>query len=353
MSARRKTQRIMLANNRKLVMTASAVLKRILATLARIAVMGTVAFGLSVASAQDYPSRPIKIVVPFPAGGPLDLTARLLAEKLAISFRQTLVVENRPGASGNIGTDAVAKAEPDGYTLLFVLDTPLTAHPALYANLPFDPVRDFEPISVVAGFSLTLVVHPSVPVASVAEFITYAKGLKDRPMLYGSGGGRGDPGHLTMEYFKQQAGFQAVHVPYKGNTEVVMGLVGGQIQAGFLATPGVVQVAREGRLKALATSSGLQPSFTPEVPTIADSGYPGFEASFCMLMLTPKGIPEPIRALLEREVRQALQSPDLQARLRTQALEPIGSTGAEASARLKSASERWRTVIKTSNIRFD
>jgi tripartite-type tricarboxylate transporter receptor subunit TctC len=351
MSARRRVQRIMLAN-RKLAMTAAA-LRRFLAALASVAVMGIAAPGISVASAQDYPARPVKIVVPFPPGGPLDLTARMLAEKLAISFNQAFVVENRPGASGNIGTDAVAKAEPDGYTLLFVLDTPLTAHPTLYAKLPFDPVRDFEPISAVAGFSLTLVVHPSVPVASVAEFVTYAKSLKERPLLYGSGGGRGDPGHLTMEYFRMHAGFEAVHVPYKGNTEVVMGLVGGQIQAGFLATPGVVQVAREGRLKALAASSVQQTPLTPEVPTVAESGYPGFEARFCMLMLTPKGVPEPIRALLEREVRHILQSPDLQARLRAQSLEPIGSTGAEASALLKSASERWRTVIKTANIRFD
>ncbi|WFU19615.1 tripartite tricarboxylate transporter substrate binding protein [Bradyrhizobium sp. CB3481] len=330
-------------------MSASAL--RLLTTLTSVVVMITVA-SISAASAQDYPSRTIKIVVPFPAGGPLDMTARLLAEKLALSFKQAFVVENRPGASGNIGTDAVAKAEPDGYTLLFVLDTPLTAHPTLYAKLPFDPVRDFEPISAVARFSLTLVVHPSVPVASVTEFVAYAKS-KDRPLLYGSGGGRGDPGHLTMEYFRQHAGFEAIHVPYKGNAEVVMGVVGGQILAGFLATPGVAQVAREGRLKALAISSGQQTSFMPDVPTVAESGYPGFEARFCMVMLAPKGVPEPIRARLEREVRHAMQSPDLQARLQAQALEPIGSTGAEASELLKSASERWRTVIKTSNIRFD
>ena len=334
-------------------MTASAALRRLLATLAGVAVMGVAASGISAAFAQDYPSRPVKIMVPFPAGGPLDMTARMLAEKLAISFKQAFVVENRPGASGNIGTDAVAKAEPDGYTLLFVLDTPLTAHPTLYAKLAFDPVRDFEPISAVAGFSLTLVVHPSVPVASVAEFVTYAKSLKDRPLLYGSGGGRGDPGHLTMEYFRMQAGFEGVHVPYKGNAEVVMGLVGGQIQAGFLATPGVLQVAREGRLKALAVSSLQRAPLVPEVPTLAESGYAGFEVGFYQVMLTPKGIPEPIRAALEREVRHALQSPELQARLRAQSLEPIGSTGAEAGALLNSASERWRTVIKTANIRFD
>jgi tripartite-type tricarboxylate transporter receptor subunit TctC len=310
-------------------------------------------FGFTAVHAENYPSRPVKIVVPFPPGGPLDFTARILADKLGASMKQAFVVENRPGASGNIGTDAVAKAEPDGYTLLCVLDTPLTVNPTLYPKLAFDPVRDFATISTVASFSLTLVVHPSVPVTSVAEFVAYAKNLKDRPLLYGSGGGRGDPGHLTMEFFRLQAGFEGIHVPYKGNAEVVMGLVGGQIQAGFLATPGVLQVAQEGRLKALAVSSLRRAPLAPELPTIAESGYPSFEVGFYQVMLVPKGVPEPIRALLEREVRQALQSPDLQARLRAQALDPMGNSSAEANALLTSAAERWQSVIKTSKIRLD
>jgi tripartite-type tricarboxylate transporter receptor subunit TctC len=309
--------------------------------------------GNKVLLAESYPSRPVKIVVPFPPGGPLDFSARILADKLGTSMKQAFVVENRPGASGNIGTEVVAKADPDGYTLLFVLDTPLTVNPSLYAKLAFDPARDFETISIVAAFSLTLVVHPSVPVTSVAEFVAYAKNLKDRPLLYGSGGGRGDPGHLTMEFFRTQAGFEGVHVPYKGNAEVVLGLVGGQIQAGFLATPGILQVANEGRLKALAISSQQRASLAPELPTIAESGYPRFEVGFYQVMLVPKGVPEPIRARLEREVRQALQSPDLQARLRAQALEPMGCSGAESDVLLKSASERWQGVIKTSNIRLE
>jgi tripartite-type tricarboxylate transporter receptor subunit TctC len=307
----------------------------------------------TVAYAENYPSRPVKIVVPFPPGGPLDFTARILAEKLGASMKQPFVVENRPGASGNIGTDVVAKAEPDGYTLLFVLDNPLTVNPTLYPKLAFDPVKDFASVSAVASFSLTLVVHPSVPVTSVAEFVAYAINRKDQPVLYGSGGGRGDPGHLTMEFFRLQAGFEGVHVPYKGNAEVVMGLVGGQIQAGFLATPGVLQVAREGKLKALAISSPQRAPLAPEIPTIAESGYSGFEVGFYQVMLVPKAVPEPIRALLERETRQALQSPDLQARLRAQALDPIGNSGAEAQALLASATERWQSVIKASKIRLD
>lgn len=308
--------------------------------------------GTGAAFAQNYPTRPVRIVVPFPPGGPLDFTARMLADRLAGKLKQAFVVENRPGASGNIGTDAVARAEPDGYTLLFVLDNPLTVHPALYPKLAFDPVRDFEPISVAASFSMTLVVHPSVPVTSPAKFVDYAKML-EQPLLYGSGGGRGDPGHLTMEFFRMQAGFTGVHVPYKGNAEVVMGLVGGQVQAGFLATPGVLPLAREGRLKAIAISTRERAAYAPEIPTIAESGFPGFTVGFYQVMLAPKGVPPTVRALLEDEVRQALQSPDLQARLRAQALEPIGSTGAEAAALLKSASERWQGVVKSSNIRLD
>jgi tripartite-type tricarboxylate transporter receptor subunit TctC len=321
---------------------------------AGIVLMGAAALGVATAApAQSYPSRPVKIVVPFPPGGPLDFTTRLLADKLSASMKQPFVVENRPGASGNIGTDAVAKASGDGYTLLLVLDTPLTVNPWMYAKLPFDPGRDFAPISTVASFSLTLVAHPSVPVNSVAEFVALAKNRKDQPLIYGSGGARGNPGHLTMEYFRMQAGFASVHVPHKGNAEVVMSLVGGQIQAGFLATPGVLQNVRDGRLKALAVSSLQRTPLAPEIPTMAESGYPGFDVGFYIMMLAPASIPEPIRAALEREVQTALRSPELQARLRAQTLEPIVSTGAETGTLIKTIAERWKTVVTSANIRFD
>jgi tripartite-type tricarboxylate transporter receptor subunit TctC len=335
-------------------MTGAAALWNARRVAAGVVLMSTAVLSLAgSALAQSYPSKSVKIVVPFPAGGPLDFTARLLADRLATSMKQPFVVENRPGASGNIGTDAVAKAVPDGYTLLFVLDTPLTVHPSLYAKLAFDPVLDFAPISTVASFSLTLVLHPSIPVSSVAEFVAYTKARKDRPLIYGSGGGRGDPGHLTMEYFRLQAGFEGLHVPYKGNAEVVMGLVGGQIQAGFLATPGVLQNVRDGRLRALAVSSPRRVPVAPDIPTIAESGYPAFDVGFYQVMLAPAGLPEQIRAVLESEVQQALQAPDLRARLGAQALEPIGSNGAETRTLLKAAAARWQTVIKTANIRFD
>jgi tripartite-type tricarboxylate transporter receptor subunit TctC len=319
-------------------------------TLMAVVLMASALGFANAALAQAYPSKHVKIVVPFPAGGPLDLTARLLAEQLAASMKQPFIVENRPGASGNIGTDAVAKAMADGYTLLLNLETPLTVNPSLFAKLPFDPVADFAPIATVASLSLTLVVHPSVPVHSVADFVAHAKGLGARPLLYGSGGAGGDPGHLTMEYFRKQAGFEGIHVPFKGNAEVVMGLVGGHVQAGFLATPGVLQNVRAGRLKALAVSSPQRIPLASEIPTIAESGYSGFDVRFYLVMLAPAGTPEPIRAVLEREVQRALQSPELRARLQAQALHPIAATGAETGALLKGAAERWRGVVQSARI---
>src|SRR5688500_15589553 len=184
------------------------------------------------AAAQNWPERPVKIVVPFTAGGPLDMTARLLGERLAEKYKQPFIIENRPGAAGNLGTEAVARAAPDGPTLLMVLDTPLTVNPSLYGNLPFDPEKDLAPISIVASFSQMLVVHPSVSAGSLAEFVAYAKSV---PLTYGSGGANGNPGHLTMEYFRARAGFEAMHVLYRGNLQVVTDFVCGHLKARFVA----------------------------------------------------------------------------------------------------------------------
>jgi len=299
------------------------------------------------AGAQVYPTGPVKIVVPFPGGGPLDFVSRLLADRLAITLKQPFVVENRPGAAGNIGTEAVARAAPNGQTLLVVLDTPLTVNPWLYKKLAFDPERDFIPISIAAGFYQMLVVHPSVPAISLQQFVEYAR---RQPITYGSGGASGSPGHLTMEYLRQQTGFDAVHVPYRGNAQVVTDLIGGQVQSGFVATPGVVQHVKDHKLRGLAVSGTRRSSIAPDVPTVAESGYPGFDVAFFIVMLAPAGTPQPLRAILEKEVRQALAPAEIQARLRAQDLEPIASTGEEASARLKGTAARWRELIKAANI---
>jgi tripartite-type tricarboxylate transporter receptor subunit TctC len=267
-------------------------------------------------------------------------------------MKQPFVVENRPGASGNIGTQAVARGAPDGYTLLFVLETPLTVSPWLYSHLGYEPLRDLTPIAAAARFSMTLGVHPSLPVNSLADFVAYAKARRE-PLIYGSGGGGGDPGHLTMEYFRMQAGFPGVHVPFSGNAQVVSNLIGAHIEAGFLATPCVLPQVRDGRLKALAISSRERASFAPEIPTVAESGYPGFEVGFYEVLLAPAGVPQTIRLALEREAQNALNSPDLQDRLRAELLEPVARTAVETARLLKASSERWKAMITSSKIRLD
>jgi len=318
------------------------------------ALTSAIAFGCPGSTfAQVYPTKVVRTVVPITAGGPLDFVARLLTDKLSASLKQPFIVDNRPGAALNVGTEVVAKAAPDGYTLLLSLDTPLTVNPAVYKKLPFDSERDFSPISVVASFSQMLVVHPSLPVNSLADFVALAKKHNERPMIYGSGGGNGSAGQLTMEYFRMRAGFPAIHVPYRGNAQVVTDLIGGQVPAAFVATPGVVQHVREGRLKALAVSSAQRTRLAPEVPTMIESGYSGFDVGFYMVMLAPAGVPASIRSLLEREVQQALRSPEFREKLRAQGLDPIGSTGTEAKAMLQVAAERWSDVVKAADIKPD
>jgi len=307
----------------------------------------------SAVQAQTYPSKAVKIIVPFPGGGPLDFVTRLLADKLSGSLKQPFIVDNRGGAAGNIGTEAVAKSAPDGYTLLSVLDTPLTVNPALYNKLPFDPDRDFIPISIVASFSQMLVVHPSLPANSPAEFVTYAKKQGERPLVYGSGGGSGSPGQLTMEYFRIRAGFPAIHVPYRGNAQVVTDLIGGQVASGFVAAPGVLQHVKEGRLKALAVSSARRTELAPDVPTVIEAGYPDFDVQFYLVILVPITVPNSTVVLIEREVMQALRASDLRDKLRAQGLEPIGSTSSDAKLKLKEVRERWSTVVKAANIKPD
>jgi tripartite-type tricarboxylate transporter receptor subunit TctC len=254
----------------------------------RLIAAAIVAFSIAPGHAQSWPDRAVKLIVPFPAGGPLDGTARLLAERLTENLKQPFIIENRPGAAGNLGTEAVAKAAPDGYTLLVVLDTPLTVSPALYTKLPFNPERDLVPISVIASFSLMLVVHPSVRANSLSEFVALAKATS---LTYGSGGGRGNPGHLTMESLRMRGGFDLVHVTYKGNPQVVADVVGGHVQAGFLATPGVLELVNEGKLRGLAVSGSRREPRAPSVPTVAEAGYPDFDIGFFQVMLAPSAIP--------------------------------------------------------------
>jgi tripartite-type tricarboxylate transporter receptor subunit TctC len=301
----------------------------------------------------SYPAGPVRIVVPFPAGGPLDFLGRLLSDRLSVRLKQPFVIENRPGANGNIGTDSVAKAAADGQTLLLVLGSTLTVNPALYDRLPFDPEQDFQPISVLASYGQMLVVHPSLPVSSVPDFVAFAKEHADRPITYATGGGNGSPGHLTMEYFRAQAGFPMLQVPYKGAAPAVIDLIAGRVQSGFLITAGVLEHVNAGTLKAIAVSGAKREALAPSVPTVAEAGYPDFNADFYFLILVRRGTPDLITAVIEKEVRDALQSTDIQEKLRAQGLDPLASTGAEAAARLKADRARWARIIKDAGIKAD
>jgi tripartite-type tricarboxylate transporter receptor subunit TctC len=301
------------------------------------------------AQAQTYPSRPVKVIVPFAAGGPLDIVARAVSDKLAASLKQPFVLENRVGAGGNIGTEAAARAAPDGYTLLMTLSTALTANPSLYKKLPFQPLTDFRPLSVMAKSSQMMVVHPSVPVGTLAELVAFAK---LQPLTYVHAG-PGSGGHLAMEYFKTVAGFETVQVPYRGNAPLVIDLVAGQVKAGFVATTGVIHHVRDGKLKGLAISSAARSLLAPDVPTMAEAGYPDFKIDSYFVALAPAGLPDAIAAQLEREVRAALRHPDIGDKFRAQDLAVDGSSAAEATARLRADTELWARIAKAANMRVD
>lgn len=292
--------------------------------------------------AQTFPERPIKIIVAGLAGVPFDLIARAVADKLTVGLRQACLVEDRPGAAGNIGAEAVVRAAADGHTLLVSLNTTFTVNPSLYKKLPFDPTADFRFLTIAASDANYLVVHPSIPVNSVAEFVAYAK---KQPISYAHGG-PGTRGHLCMEYFGLLAGFKGVPVAYRGNTQLSIDLASGQIKFGFVGGGGVLPHIRAGRLKGLATSSRERSLLAPDIPTIAESGYPDFEFNAYFPFAVRAGTPEAVVALLESEIRKALKSPDLQERFRPLDTRIVASTGAEATARLRSDAALWARVVR-------
>jgi tripartite-type tricarboxylate transporter receptor subunit TctC len=312
----------------------------------------TLAFGLCAAQSEAsdaYPARLVKLVVTGVPGSAIDLVTRALADGLSAALKQPFVVENRAGAGGNLGAEAVARAAPDGHTLLVSLDTTLTVNPSLYRNLPFDAEADFQPLAVLASSSTMLVVHPSIPVATVQEFVTFAR---KEAMPYAHGG-NGTPGHLSMEYFRLLAGFQAIPVPYRGSAPLVSDLVAGQIKLGFVSTAGVIEHVRAGRLKGFAISARRRAALAPDVPTIAESGYPDFQLELYYPMLAPAHVPQPVAALLESEVVRVLKSADFQDRFHAQDIEFLVTTGAETRARLAADRVLWAKVVKAANMRVD
>ncbi len=300
----------------------------------------------STASAQSYPNHPIKLIVPFAAGGPLDLVGRSLGDKLTTALKQPVIIENRVGAGGNIGTEAAAKSPPDGYTLLLVLSGTLVANPAVFKKLPFDPEKDFEPISLLTETSQMLVVHPSVPVKTAKEFVDYAK---THPITYAHAG-PGSGGHLAMGYFALLTGFKGTAVPYRGNAPLMTDLAAGQVQSGFIASAGAIPHVRAGRLRGLAISSDRRSPLAPDVPTTAEAGYPQMKLNTWFVLLAPAKTPPAILSMLEREVRKIVKMPDLQAKWRASDIQPLGSSAAEAKKQLKEETALWADIVKRAKL---
>ena len=297
---------------------------------------------------SSYPNRPVKVIVST-VPGPLDVFARIVTEKIGAALKQPFVIENKAGAGGNIAAEIVAKAPPDGYTLLFAIDTTFTVNPTLYKKLPFDPVKDFATISVPVTYGQMLTVHPSVPATKVSELVELAK---QKPLTYGSGG-NGSPSHLVSAYFLATSGINMTHIPYKGTGQSVIDAVGGRLDMLFAVNTGVLPQVKEGKLRALAVSSAKRSPLAPDVPTIAESGYPGFDVQFAYALMAPAGTPDEIVQLLSREMQKALASPDVIEKNRLADYTPTGLDPKQSAAWLAENRERWSKVILQNNIAAD
>ena len=312
-----------------------------------VAVSGVILFAFTAAAmAQSYPNRPIRFVVPFAPGGSTDTLARTIGQKLTEALRQQVVVDNRSGANGNIGMEIVAHAAPDGYTILLGYIANLGIGPGLYAKLPFDPVRDYAPITQLASSPNILAVHPSLPVKSFREMIAYAK-TNPKKLNFASSG-VGSIGHLTGELLNRSAGVDMVHVPYKGSGQAVIDLLGGQVQMMFSGMSSVMPHIKAGRLRALAVTGAQRSPAVPDVPTIAESGFPGFAATAWYGVLATAGTPKPIVNRLHDEIVRALALPDVKERLNNVGFELVGGTPDEFAAFIKSEIAKWAKVVKAS-----
>ncbi|SSW64928.1 Bug family tripartite tricarboxylate transporter substrate binding protein [Achromobacter agilis] len=305
----------------------------------------------SAASAQAaWPERPVTMVVPFPPGGPTDLVARVLAKQLTDQLGQTVVVENKGGANGNIGMQYAAAAKPDGYTVLYNTSS-IALSPNLYRSLAFDPVKDFAPVSSTAVIPLVLLVHPSVPAKDTQAFVQYARQHPGK-LSYGSAGA-GNVTHLGALLLLRSLEIDAVHVPYRGSAPAMTDLVGGQVQVMTNTLNDSLGFIREGKLRALAVTSSARSGQLPDVPTVAETAVPGFEMGAWQGVVVPAGTPEPVIEKLNAEIRRALQSPEMQKQLKAQGAQALGSTPQEYAAYIKSEISRWGEVVKAANVKLD
>jgi tripartite-type tricarboxylate transporter receptor subunit TctC len=303
------------------------------------------------APAPSYPTKPIRLVVPFPPGGATDILARAVGQRLTDVWAQSVVIDNRPGAGGNIGTELVAKSAPDGYTLEMGTVGTHAINASLYSKLPYDHVKDFVPVILVAGVPNVLVVNPSLPVSSVAELIAYAKANPGKLNFASSGNGTSI--HLSGELFKTMAGVQMTHVPYKGSAPALQDLLGGQVQLMFDNLPPSLPNIKAGKLKALAVTSATRAPALPDVPTMAEAGLPGFEASSWFGILAPAGTPPAIVAKLNAEVAKWLASPEAQEKLLALGANPAGGTPEDFAKHIAAETAKWAKVVKESGAKVD
>jgi tripartite-type tricarboxylate transporter receptor subunit TctC len=317
-----------------------------------VAVAALAAFASLALAQAPYPSRPIRIVVPFPAGGTTDILARAVAVKLTETTGQPAVVDNRPGAGGNIGAELVAKSAPDGYTFLMGTVGTHAINPSLYAKMPYDHVKDFAPVILVAGVPNVLVINPSLPVNSVQELIAYIKANPGKVNFASSGSGTSI--HLSGELFKTMTGTQITHVPYKGSAPALQDLVGGQVQIMFDNLPSSLALIKGGKLKALAVTSLERSSALPDVPTVAESGLPGFEASSWFGLLAPAGTPKEAIAKINGEVAKWLATPEAKEKLASQgAIAASGLTPDDFAKHIATETTKWNKVVKESGAKVD
>jgi tripartite-type tricarboxylate transporter receptor subunit TctC len=314
--------------------------------LLRIASVALLALVLnSAASAQDYPSRQVRVIVPFGAGGPADVYARVIAQHLTEQLKQTFVVEDRPGAGSIIGTDAVAKSAPDGYTLLVMSNTH-TTNETLVANKPFALMRDFVPVATLNYSDLIMVVHPSVPAKDLKEFIALAKS-KPGELNYASSGA-GTPYHMAGELYKAMSGSNIVHVPHKASGEARNAVIGGHVQMMFDAITTMASNAKAGQVRALGTTGTKRSALTPDIPTIAEAGVPGYEATIWLGVMAPAGTPKGIVDKLNAEINKVIARPDVKEAWAKQGAVPMPMTPAEFDKYLRADIEKWANVVKIS-----
>lgn len=303
------------------------------------------------AQAQDYPTRPIRLIVPFAPGGVTDTSARVVADKLGQRLGQSVVVENKPGASGNIGTQLVAQAEPDGYTLLLGFDGTMVINPHVFAKVPFDTQKDFAPISKIGDAALILITNPSVPARNLRELVAYSKTLPSG-LSYGSAGTGSTP-HLAGELLKARTGLQMTHVPYKGGGQAMGDLVGGNLPVLYTAVAGAHQYVKNGKANAIAVSGATRVPSLPDVPTMIESGAPNLESNSWTGLFAPAKTPKPIIDRLQKELNAVVNQPDTRERLLTLGIVPSGNTPAEFARQVDADLRMYSDIVKQARIRID